>query len=156
HELDVAFELTRATGTANALIEFLEYDRSIVLDSLGENEAARASYRRYQHLIAAQNRASRTPGADTGGTAPPRVPLEPYFLKRADRYILERLRNRFTIADLAKHCGVGWRTLETAFSTFRGVSPVSYIRTVRLDHAHAELMNASSDAGVTEVAARYG
>ena len=156
HELDVAFELTRATGTANALIEFLEYDRSIVLDSLGDKEAARAGYRRYVQFVAARNRASHTPGADTRSTTTPRAPLEPYFLKRADRFILARLHDRFTIAELAQHCGVGWRTLDSAFSAFRGTSPVSFVRNVRLDHAHAELAEASANVGVAEVADRYG
>jgi hypothetical protein len=36
HELDAALALARATGTFNVLLEFLEYDRSIVLDALGD------------------------------------------------------------------------------------------------------------------------
>jgi transcriptional regulator GlxA family with amidase domain len=154
HELDVAFELARSTGTANALIEFLEYDRSIVLDSLGEYDAARASYRRYLQLINAQNRSAESLGTTTN--AKQRAPLEPYFLKRADRFIVEHLQAHFTIAALAKHCGVGWRTLESAFSTFRGTTPVSFVRNLRLDRAHAELAAARCEAGVAAIASRYG
>ena len=56
HELDVALELARETGTFNVLLEFLEYDRSIVLDALGDFAAARASYRRYLQLVGASKR----------------------------------------------------------------------------------------------------
>jgi len=154
HELDVAFELARSTGTANALIEFLEYDRSIVLDSLGEYDAARASYRRYLQLIDAQDRSAESPGSATH--AKQRAPLEPYFLKRADRFIFEHLLSHFTIAQLAKHCGVGWSTLEGAFSTFRGTTPVAFVRNLRLDRAHAELGDARCKVGVAAIASRHG
>ena len=85
HELDVALELARGTGTFNVLLEFLEYDRSIVLDALGDFAAARSSYRRYLQLVGASKRDGATAGEAFGG--PPKRPLEPYFLKRADRFI---------------------------------------------------------------------
>ena len=60
HELDAALLLARATGTFNVLLEFLEYDRSIVLAALGDTAGARASYRRYLQLVSAWNR--KAPG----------------------------------------------------------------------------------------------
>jgi AraC-like DNA-binding protein len=147
HELDVAFSLARDTGTANVLLEFLEYDRSIVLDSLGDATASRASYRRYLQLVGAGNRAASASAPDA--PAAPKRPLEPYFLKRADRFIAEHLRERFTVNALAAHCGVSWRTLEKVFSELRGVTPVAYIRNLRLDEAHRALIaGPASVAGV--------
>ena len=105
HELDVALDLARRTGTSNVLLEFLEYDRSIVLDALGDTAAARASYRRYLQLVGARNRSA--PGTATGKPATtPHRPLEPYFLKRADRFIACHLGEAFTVSGLARHCGV--------------------------------------------------
>jgi len=153
HELDVALDLVRETGTFNVLLEFLEYDRSIVQDALGDTTAARGSYRRYLQLVGASNR-------NAGGTqngllsATPKRPLEPYFLKRADRFAVENVGKSFTIAELAKHCGVSWRTLEKAFRDFRGVTPVAHIRNLRLERAHKAL--GDGDAVVAEIAARYG
>ena len=46
-KLDVPLALVRETGTFNVLLEFLEYDRSIVLGDLGDTAGAQASYRRY-------------------------------------------------------------------------------------------------------------
>jgi AraC-like DNA-binding protein len=153
HELDVALKLARDTGTFNVLLEFLEYDRSIVLDALGDTAAARASYRRYVQLVSAWNRSS--PGRpDNKRSTTIKRPLEPFFLKRADRFILEHVSEPFTVSDLAKRCGVSWRTLEKAFGSFRGLTPVAYVRNVRLDRAHHAL--AEEHATVGAIAERYG
>lgn len=153
HELDVALELARATGTFNVLLEFLEYDRSIVQDALGESIAARASYRRYVQLVRAWNRTAAVPPDGTHSVKSKR-PLEPFFLKRADRFILEHVGKPFAVSQLAKHCGVSWRTLEKAFDHFRGVTPVAHIRNLRLDEAHQALK--ASPMSVAEAAERFG
>jgi AraC-like DNA-binding protein/ATP/maltotriose-dependent transcriptional regulator MalT len=153
HELDVALKLARSTGTCNVLLEFLEYDRSIVLAALGDTTAARASYRRYLQLVGAYNR-NTTGMRSTAHAAPPKRPLEPFFLKRADRFILEHIDKAFTVSHLAQHCGVSWRTLEKAFNAFRGLAPVAHVRNIRLDRAHLALIQ---DRGtVAEIAARHG
>ena len=54
---------------------------------------------------------------------------------------------------LAHYCGVSWRTLQNAFTKFRGITPVAHIRNVRLDHAHDAL--AEGRISVKDVAARY-
>jgi AraC-like DNA-binding protein len=154
HELDVAFSLARETGTFNVLLEFLEYDRSIVLAALGDTTGARASYRRYLRLVGAWNRDARVSPV---GEVPAEIvkrPLEPYFLKRADRFILEHIGEAFAVGRLARHCGVSLRTLEKTFTAFRGLTPVAHMRNVRLDHAHRALDE--SNAAVSEVAARFG
>ena len=152
HELDVAQSLARETGTVNVLLEFLEYDRSIVLDALGDTAGARASYRRYLQLVGAFNRNAASVPGQAHATA--KRPLEPFFLKRADRFVLDHLGETFTVAQLATHCGVSWRTLEKAFTDFRGLTPVAHVRNMRLDHAHRAL--GDTDAPVAEIAARYG
>ena len=136
------------------LLEFLEYDRSIVLGALGDAAGSRASYRRYVRLVkggavdAMQPSRSEAPGATV------KRPLEPHFLKRADRHIREHLHAPLATGALALHCGISLRTLEKAFNDYRGVTPVEYIRNVRLDHARDAMT--SGVANVAEVAARYG
>lgn len=153
HELDVALELTRETGTFNVLLDFLHYDRSIVLDALGDTPAARAAYRRYLRLAGPWNGSGAAPSSGPAQAAPKR-PLEPYFLKRADRYVNENVSGPVTIKELAKHCGVSWKTLEKAFGSFRGITPVAHVRNTRLDAARDAL--AGGEATVAEVAARFG
>jgi AraC-like DNA-binding protein len=153
HELDVALGLARDTGTANVLLEFLEYDRSIVLAARGDMAAARASYREYLRLLHGWSAAKRTTPDDDPPPAPKR-PLEPYFLKSADRFIREHLAETISVEALARHCEVSWRTLQTAFGEYRGVTPVAYIRNLRLDHARQLLVE--GDAPVKDIAASAG
>jgi AraC-like DNA-binding protein len=153
HELDVALELARETGTFNVLLEFLEYDRSIVLGALGDFAAARASYRRYLQLVGASKRDAGTRPGEANGE-PPKRPLEPYFLKRADRFILEHLAEDFTVEQLATQCGVSLRTLEKSFVDFRGMTPVAQVRNARLDRARVAL--SENGATVADVATRCG
>jgi len=150
HELDVALDLARDTSTFNVLLEFLHYDRSIVLDALGDSVAAGVAYRRYLRMAGPSSGAP----AAAGVAAVPKRPLEPFFLKRADRYIAERLGEPISIKRLAQHCGVSWKTLQKAFADFRGVTPVAHVRNTRLDAARQALD--APDATVAEVAARYG
>jgi AraC-like DNA-binding protein len=153
HELDVALTLARATGTSNVMLEYLEYDRSIVLDALGDAPGARAAYRRYTQLVAAYNRAAPAPAVHARPVVP-RRPLEPWFLKRADRFLQERLAAPFAVAELARHCGVSQRTLEKAFIAYRGMTPVAYARNARLDLAHQRIH--VGEASVAEIAHACG
>jgi AraC-like DNA-binding protein/tetratricopeptide (TPR) repeat protein len=151
HELDVALDLARETGTFNVMLEFLHYDRSVVLGALGDIAGARGAYRRYLRSRASARAAPPSSGPAAAGT---RRPLEPFFLKRADRFIVEHLAGDLPLEELAAHCGVSWRTLQGAFAKFRGITAVAHIRNVRLDHAHAAL--AEDAATVRDVAARCG
>ena len=154
HELDVALDLARETGTANVLLEFLEYDRSIVLAALGDTSGAQASYRRYLRLVGAWNRSVEVSSAGNAPTAARKRPLEPFFLKAADRFIIEHIGEALPVGRLAEHCGVSLRTLEKTFNDLRGLTPVAHVRNLRLDQARRALDE--NTATVAEVAARFG
>ena len=151
-ELDAALAQARTTGTCNVLLEFLHYDRSVVLAAIGDAAAAQSSYRRYLRFMA--SRPARRSQSGKAPAASPRPALEPYFLKRADRFVAERLHEPITIGMIARHCGVSERTLEKAFTQFRGLTPVAHVRNLRLDGAHATL--GTQGGGIADVAARYG
>jgi AraC-like DNA-binding protein len=145
HELDTALRIARETGTANVMLEYLEYDRSIVQDALGDAQGARGSYRRYLQLVGAYNRNARSDDP-CGRRGAPKAPLEPWFLKRADRYVAANLAQRLSLTALAAHCGVSCRTIEKAFSDFRGTTPMAHIRNARLDQAHQVLSGPTSSS----------
>lgn len=153
HELDVALKLARETGTFNVLLEFLYYDRSVVLDALGDAAGARAAYRSYLRINGASKRASAQGGSSVVSGAG-RRPIEPFFLKRADRFIAKHMGERMPISRVAEHCGVSWRTLQNAFTDFRGVTPVVHVRNMRLDEAHRALGRGAGS--VAEIAAGVG
>lgn len=149
HELDAALDLVRETGAFNVLLEFLHYDRSVVLDALGDQAGSRTSYRRYMRLVRSGN--GSVPALPD--ERPVRRPLEPYFLKRFDR-LLETGREALPVAEYARAIGVSWRTLENAFSKFRGTTVVAHLRNRRLERARLALVD--GETTVAEVAARFG
>ncbi|HTS22750.1 MAG TPA: helix-turn-helix domain-containing protein [Casimicrobiaceae bacterium] len=153
-ELEAALSLARETRTSNVLLEFLEYDRSIVLGALGDAGGAQASYRRYLRLVSGRNRHAEA--SSTGDAAPPvrKRPLEPFFLKSADRFIQEHIGETLLVGRLAEHCGVSQRTLEKAFADLRGITPVAHMRNLRLDHARRALDEGGTS--VADAATRFG
>jgi AraC-like DNA-binding protein len=82
---------------------------------------------------------------------PPRV------VRRVVELIDSVPQTAFTVADLAEFAGVSERSLHTAFRRQFGISPMSYLRRRRLEHAHDELLRLDpAGARVTDVALRYG
>jgi AraC-like DNA-binding protein len=63
----------------------------------------------------------------------------------------------FTSAELAAIAGVGVRVLQESFRQNLGMSPLTYLRRLRLDGVHTELRRADPwQASVSEVALRWG
>jgi AraC-like DNA-binding protein len=63
----------------------------------------------------------------------------------------------FTATELAAVAGVGIRVLQESFRRHIGMSPLAYLRRLRLDGAHAELSRADpGEVSVSEVAYRWG
>lgn len=63
----------------------------------------------------------------------------------------------WTVVDLAGRVGVGSRGLQDAFARHLGVPPMTHLRRIRLQRAHAELLAADpGHASVTAIAARWG
>lgn len=60
-----------------------------------------------------------------------------------------------TLAELAHAAGTTARALQRGFKEVVGMSPTAYVRAVRLDRVHAELL-AEPGASVTDVAMRWG
>lgn len=59
-----------------------------------------------------------------------------------------------TTVDLAAHAGVSVRALQVGFQEVVGMSPTAYLRGVRLDRVHYELLTGAGS--VTDVATRWG
>jgi AraC-like DNA-binding protein len=87
----------------------------------------------------------------------PAHPLRPAPVKRAVDAIHERPEFPFTAAALAAEARVGVRWLQEAFRRYVGVSPMMYLRDVRLARVHEELRAGAPDqVSVSEIAHRWG
>jgi transcriptional regulator GlxA family with amidase domain len=63
----------------------------------------------------------------------------------------------WSVGELAREVHLSTRALQQAFARSAGLSPMRYLRQVRLARVHADLLDASADATtVAEVAARWG
>jgi AraC-like DNA-binding protein len=81
----------------------------------------------------------------------------PAALRRAVGYIDANADRDICAADIAAAAHVTIRTLQLAFHRHLGTTPTAYLRRVRLEHAHRELL--AADPAVTTVgavAARWG
>lgn len=81
----------------------------------------------------------------------------PYYVRRAEEYALAHWREPVAIDDLAQAANVSVRSLFSGFRRFRGLTPMAYVKALRLDLAHGELMRADpADRSVTEIALSCG
>jgi AraC-like DNA-binding protein len=82
----------------------------------------------------------------------------PHFVRRAEDYIRSHSAETLTIEKLARIAGVSVRTLFSGFRDFRQVTPMAYLKTVRLEKAHAALRSGDVEgsSGVTQIALDAG
>src|SRR5260370_35016732 len=90
------------------------------------------------------------------GLASKRSPVSPGFVKRAEAFIEAHCSEPLELLDIAGAAGVPARTLRDGFQQFRGVSPMQYVRQLRLERARDVLRAAPSDGPVPEIAPGWG
>jgi transcriptional regulator GlxA family with amidase domain len=88
----------------------------------------------------------------------PSTPALPRHIQRVVEVIESRPDHPWTAASLASHACVSMRSLQEGFARHLGVSPMKYLRDVRLGRVRAQLMAADSVGGMTvsDVASRWG
>jgi AraC-like DNA-binding protein len=78
-------------------------------------------------------------------------------VRRAIAFIDEHAQQDITLADIAAAALVSPRALQLAFRRYLDTTPMAYLRRVRLDHAHQDLMAADpARQTVTAIAYRWG
>ncbi|GAA0569025.1 AraC family transcriptional regulator [Paractinoplanes ferrugineus] len=84
-------------------------------------------------------------------------PRRPRTVKRALDAMHAEPWHQFTAAELASVGGVGIRVLQESFRQHVGMSPLTYLKRLRLDGVHAELSRSDPwQVNVSEVAYRWG
>jgi AraC-like DNA-binding protein len=93
----------------------------------------------------------------TDPTIEDRHDAHPGTLRRAVAFIDEHAGADIAVADIAAAAFVGVRAVQLAFRRHLDCTPMAYLRRVRLDHAHRELLGSDpATLSVTMVAARWG
>lgn len=89
----------------------------------------------------------------------PKPSLAPGYIKRCEEYLAAHTDQPITMSDLAKHSGVSSRSLQMGFQRYRDVSPMVFLKNLRLDRVREELLQAKTHAmpvTVTSIALRWG
>lgn len=87
----------------------------------------------------------------------PQSAAAPFYVKRAEAYVEANFSKPLSLADIAAQAGVSARSLQNGFQNFRGVTPMAFLRSVRLQHAHQALLVADpAEARVMEIALACG
>jgi AraC-like DNA-binding protein len=79
----------------------------------------------------------------------------PRAIRTAIATIEERPAEIVTVADIARACGLSVRALDEGFRRHVGLSPMTYLRQVRLARVHDELLNADGERATATVVARH-
>jgi AraC-like DNA-binding protein len=84
--------------------------------------------------------------------------MTPRCVRKAVELIEAHAHEPLTVEDIAEAVGCSVRALQSGFRQHLGSSPLTYLRDVRLELVHEDLMNAdpSRGVGVTEVALNRG
>ena len=82
-------------------------------------------------------------------------PIAPRDVRRAIEYLHENVSEPITLGDLVRECGIPGRTLLKHFQDFKGVSPMRYLRNLRLQRAR-EALEQRRVRQVSEAASRWG
>ncbi len=80
--------------------------------------------------------------------------VEPVFVKRATRFILDNLHRKLAVDDVVEHCGVSRRTLETAFKEAKATTVAHFIKNHKMRNASLALLR--TNASVREVSLQFG
>lgn len=83
--------------------------------------------------------------------------VAPYYVRKAEEYLRDHLREDVTIEDLARVTRVSTRSLFYGFRRWRDTTPMAYLKKLRLDVARETLRSAArTGASVTDVATAVG
>ena len=87
----------------------------------------------------------------------PEIIIRPRHVRFAAEYIHTMAHEKITLKTLVKVSGVSPRSLHNGFKKYYDVSPMVYLKNVRLDLARLDLKNGNNvNTTVTEIAMNYG
>lgn len=82
--------------------------------------------------------------------------LAPRHVKKVEEFIEAHADQPLTPAGLAEYAGVSVRTLYAGFHDFRHLSPMEYLRSVRLQKTRSALQSPCDNRSVTDIALSWG
>lgn len=148
----VHFDVALAKGV-NSLDGLLESAVSLV-DSAAVGHRPQLMWQLEQVIIETLLLAQPNNRTTTGDPESAR-PVSPR-LRQAMDFMFDRLADPVSVTAVAEACGTSVRSLQSTFRNELGMSPVQWLRSQRLERAHALLASGAPGLSVTDVAYRCG
>lgn len=149
---DLALDLERGPGQSwRRLLGFLLAElspQSVYLST----QAARRSLD--ETLISTLLFSQRHTYSNALFTEPPLA--APRYVRRAEEIVAADPAWRHTLTDLAAQAGTSIRALQGGFRRYRGITPMEFIRSQRLEKARLALLSAAPGTRITQVALDAG
>jgi AraC-like DNA-binding protein len=79
----------------------------------------------------------------------------PFYLKNSEQFIRIHAQEDINIDDIVEASGTQYRTLYNAFKEIHGVSPMNYLRKVRMEGVRQELLTSCADQQVAPIAMKW-
>ncbi|WEZ85451.1 AraC family transcriptional regulator (plasmid) [Rhizobium sp. 32-5/1] len=83
-------------------------------------------------------------------------PAVPWQVKRAIEYMHSNLAQSMTVGLIAAETGTNVRALQAAFQRFKGITPLGYLRTIRLEAARRTLVGDGGSRSISDAARNVG
>ncbi|MGM0542879.1 MAG: helix-turn-helix domain-containing protein [Pseudomonadota bacterium] len=93
---------------------------------------------------------------ETASLPPLSTTRKKQMVDRARSYAIEHSDTPLSIMDLCNHVGASRRKLQYCFQDVLGISPVSFLRILRLNAVHKALCTGSEDKQIQDIAAEWG
>ena len=87
----------------------------------------------------------------------PQSSAAPFYVRRAEAYIEVHFSEPLSLADISAYAGVSARSLQNGFQSFRNMTPMGFLRSLRLKRVHEILLLSDPrTVTVTEIALQCG
>lgn len=96
------------------------------------------------------------PSSYSTALARPAVLAPPLHVRRAIDFMIANVSMPITIADVARESGCSLRNLHLGFQHSKGVSPLQFLRQIRLEGVRKELIRDGDHGTISQVAQRWG
>ncbi len=153
-DFDVGADLDTPTG--HSWLRLLEYVEGELSDPEALIRQSPIAWRQFEQSLLTGLLLSHR-HTYTDALLRPQSAAVPFYVKRAEAYIEAHFAEALSLADIAAHAGASARSLQNGFQSFRGMTPMAFLRSIRLQHAHRALLAADpAIATVTAIALSCG
>ncbi len=138
-DFDVGVALDTSSG--NSWLRLLKYAEADLSDPGSLIRRSPIAWRQFeQSLLTALLLAHRHSYSEA--LLRPQSAVAPFYVKRAEAFIEAHYAMPLSLADIAAHAGVSARSLQNGFQNFRSMTPMAFLRSVRLKRAQEALLRA--------------